>query len=103
MRVFISLPMAGKSEDCIKAEMEYIKSRVLQMFPAIADFIDSYIQGDPPEGVKCGVWYLGKSIELLAQADLVAIAKDWGEARGCVIEHAVAVAYGIPIFEIYIP
>lgn len=43
------------------------------------------------------VWYLAKSLEILAQADLALFMKGWEKARGCKIEHLVAQEYGIPI------
>ena len=38
--------------------------------------------------------YLAKSIELLADADIVYFANGWQEARGCKIEHDCVIAYG---------
>ena len=40
---------------------------------------------------------LGKSIELLAQADVVYFCDGWEYARGCKIEHDAAVAYGLDV------
>lgn len=44
---------------------------------------------------------LGKSLELLADADVVYFAKDWEKYRGCKIENVCAVEYGIPVIEDY--
>ena len=41
--------------------------------------------------------YLAKSIELLADADLLLCIGDWKNARGCKIEHECAKQYGIQI------
>lgn len=49
-----------------------------------------YFTEDAPEGVDGGVWYLGKSIELLAQADVAYFVKGWYKARGCLIENECA-------------
>ena len=43
--------------------------------------------------------FLGKSLELLAQADVVYFAPGWADARGCRIEHLCAVEYGIDRIE----
>lgn len=45
------------------------------------------------------LWFLGKSLELLAQADVVYFAPGWADARGCRIEHLCAVEYGIDRIE----
>ena len=46
------------------------------------------------------MWYLGKSLEYLADADLAVFALDWPSARGCRIEHEAAVQYGIATMEV---
>lgn len=35
------------------------------------EVLDSYFTEDEPEGVNSGLWWLGKSIELLAQEDVL--------------------------------
>ena len=57
------------------------------------EVIDSFFQG-APVGVK-PLWFLGKSLELLADADVAYFAPGWNDARGCIIEHDCAIAYGI--------
>lgn len=42
-----------------------------------------------------GLWWLGKSIELLAQADVAYFVKGWNKARGCLIENECAFRYGV--------
>jgi len=44
-----------------------------------------------------GAWYLGKSIQMLAQSDAAYFMEGWNKARGCCIEHTVAEQYGIRI------
>ena len=48
-----------------------------------------------PVGAK-PLWFIGKSLEFLSDADIAYFAKDWQKARGCKIEHERAVEYGIP-------
>lgn len=59
--------------------------------------IDSFFRS-APVGAK-PLWFLGKSLELLADADIAYFAKDWQKARDCKIEHECAVEYGIPRIE----
>jgi len=102
MKVFISLPMANRNYEKQKSVREWISVHVQSKYES-AEILNSFIEDDPPEGIEndgIGVWYLGKSIEILAQAHLAVFVPDWREARGCRIEHIVASAYGIPILEI---
>jgi hypothetical protein len=43
---------------------------------------------------------LGKSIELMAHADVAVFCPGWKEARGCRIEHECAVQYGLEVIEL---
>lgn len=47
------------------------------------------------------LWFLGKSLELLAGADIAYFTKGWQEARGCKNENTCAIEYGIPVIEDY--
>lgn len=58
------------------------------------------IKEEPPEDSNVRLWFLGKTIEMLAQADLVVFAEDWPKARGCRIEHECAKIYHIPMVTI---
>ena len=57
--------------------------------------IDTFIEENAPDNVNSGLWYLGKSLELLSDADIVVFAKGWRNARGCRIEFKCAKEYGI--------
>ena len=43
------------------------------------------------------VSYLSKSLEKMSQCNIVYFAKGWENARGCKIEHEVALQYGLDI------
>ena len=93
-RVFISQPMNGRSNEEIKAEREYIAEQVAKNYKQEpVQVIDSFIE-DAPHDAK-PLWFLGKSLELLSTADVAVFANGWRSARGCVIEHECAVAYGV--------
>ena len=82
-KLFISQPMNGKAaEELLREPVEVIDS-----------FFRSAQVGSKP------LWFLGKSLELLSDADIAYFAKDWQKARGCKIEHECAVEYGIPRIE----
>lgn len=100
-KVFISQPMNGKSEEEILKEREDAMIKLMGIYPdKELEIIDSYIEEEPDEDVKFdGAWYLGVSILLLSCADVAYFIKGWDDARGCLLEHDVAVAYGIPTVE----
>lgn len=95
IKLFISQPMNGLSdEDVLKERNRAIKCAKKQLGENI-EVLDSYFTEDEPEGVNSGLWWLGKSIELLAQADAAYFVKGWNKTRGCLIENECAFRYGV--------
>ena len=94
-KVFVSLPMNGKTDEEILKEREECFERAKHILGEDTELIDTFITEDPPEGCNVGLWYLAKSLELMANADIVYLAHGWDEARGCVLEHEAAIHYGI--------
>lgn len=98
MKLFISQPMNGKSDEQILAERHaaVVKAHEITGCDSI-EIIDSFFQDAPVEAKP--LWYLGESIKLLAEADVAYFADGWREARGCKIEHECAIQYGINTIE----
>jgi hypothetical protein len=92
-KLFISQPMRGKSDEEILMEREKAIKAAEKLVGEPVEVIDSFFQG-APVGAK-PLWFLGKSLELLADADVAYFAPGWNDARGCIIEHDCAIAYGI--------
>ena len=99
-KLFISQPMRGlKDEEILKAR-EKIRKKAEKVIGEPVELIDSFIKEYPGEINKSvPVYYLGKSIQLLSQADIAYFGGDWRNARGCLIEHEVARQYGIKTIE----
>lgn len=96
-KLFISQPMRDKTLEQIKAEREKaVKSAENQLGEKV-EVIDSYFECESPASVDRGMWLLGKSIMLLAGADVVYFCKGWENYRGCRIEHEVAMEYDVPL------
>lgn len=88
------MPMNGKTDEEIVKEFKSIKKRVLELFDG-CQVIDSVFSNfDLDNNANTPIHYLGRSIELLADADVVYFAKGWEKARGCLIEYQVAKTYG---------
>lgn len=95
-KLFISQPMRGLSDKEILETREEIKIKAEQQLGEQLELIDSFVEDYPGEINKSvPVWYLGKSIQFLSQVDVVYFGKGWQDARGCKIEHEVALNYGI--------
>lgn len=95
LRVFISQPMNGKTNEDIERVRKKVIERVKKGFPdKEIEVIDSFFK-DAPDVKEKGLYHLGKSLELLATADVAYFAEGWEDYRGCRIEHICAAEYGI--------
>lgn len=98
-KLFISQPMKDKTDAEILAVREQAIQSAKNLLGEDVEVIDSFFQ-DAPHDVK-PLWFLAKSLELLATADVVYFAKDWEKYRGCRIENTCAIEYGITVIEDY--
>ncbi len=94
-KIFISQPMRGKTDDEIIAERKKAITVAKDILKDDVEVIDSFFQNAPAEANP--LWFLGKSLELLSNADLVYFCDGWQDYRGCRIEHECAEEYGIKI------
>lgn len=94
-RLFISQPMRDKTDEEILAEREKAVKVTKKMLNEDLEVIDSYFQ-EAPHGAN-PLWYLAKSLELLATADVAFFCTGWEKYRGCRVEHTCANEYGIRI------
>ena len=95
-KIFISQPMNGKTTEEIKNERNYIIDKLSTQFAKeneYIDIIDSFFKTTPHDTKP--LWYLGESIKLMSEADIVFFCNGWQTARGCQIEHDCALEYGI--------
>ena len=104
VRLFSSQPMRGKTDEQIESEREGLIAIAKAVYAGRGEVevIDSFFKGglNAPAGAKAPLYYLGKSLELLATADVAIFAEDWREARGCRIEHECADGYGVTRIEL---
>lgn len=99
-KLFVSVPMKGRTEEEIKASIQKMK-KIAEIYEGEKlELIDSYIEDNPPKDSKEAVWYLGESLKKLAQADVfigICESYDW---NGCCIERETAEKYGIKVYMI---
>ena len=91
IKIFISQPMNGKTTEEIENERNYIIDRLREN--ECVEIIDSFFKNTPHDTKP--LWYLGESIKLMSEADVVFFCNGWHTARGCQIEHDCALEYGI--------
>ena len=96
-KLFISQPMRGKTDEEILTERQKAIEAAEKMIGEPVEVIDSFFEKAPVNAKP--LWFLGKSLELLADADVAYFAPGWEDARGCKIEHTCAVEYGIDRIE----
>ena len=90
MKIMISQPMKGKTNEQIRTERtELVKELTEQGHEVIDTVFDDF-----PNGQATPLHYLAKSIEFLANVDGVVFMKGWQNARGCRIEEICAREYG---------
>ncbi len=97
MRVFISQPMNGKTDEEILRERDEAIKEIMKNISDDIEVIDYIFQSDTVDARP--LWFLGKSLELLSTADTAYFCRGWDLARGCRIEHQCCLEYGIKIFE----
>ena len=102
MKAMLSQPMAGKSEEEIRATREKaIKALEKRNYEIVNTlFTDEWYSSDKMKErgvVQIPLCFLAKSLENMSLCHAVYFCKGWEQARGGRIEHDAAVAYGLTI------
>lgn len=97
-KVFISQPMNGRTDYEILTERQKIIKIAIEELGEI-EVIDSFFIEAPHDAKP--LWFLGKSFEILSNADVAYFVDGWQSARGCKLEHDACIAYGIDTVEVY--
>ena len=101
-KIMISQPMNGFTyEQIVETRnrfLEYAKKENLEVVNTY--FNDEWYSNESMSSrgvVQIPVFFLAKSLEYMSKCSTVYFAKGWENARGCKIEHEVALQYGIKI------
>lgn len=89
-KVMISQPMKRKTNEQIKKERAEL---VKELQEAGYEVLDTVFENAPADE-DVAIYMLSQSIRYLGKADMIVFMKGWEKARGCKIEHQVAVEYG---------
>lgn len=96
-KLFISQPMKGKTQEEIQSEREKAIKRAQIVLGEEVEAIDSYFEDYNPENGCVPLKYLAKSLEIMADADVVYFVGEWALYRGCRIEYESACEYGLKV------
>ena len=91
MKIMISQPMRGKTNEQIRQEREKL---VKELENQGHEVVDTIFEGEMPIECDMPMYLLAKSIEAMSKADAVVFMRGWEDARGCRIEHQIALDYG---------
>lgn len=91
LKIMISQPMRGKTNEQIIKEREEIVNRLEK---DNFEVVDTVLSENAPKGCNEAIYYLAKSIEFLSKVDIVYFMKGWEQARGCKIENKICQDYG---------
>ena len=99
-KLFVSVPMKGRTEEEIRESIDKMK-KIAEVYEGEElELIDSYIEDNPPQNNNQAIWYLSKSIEKLANADIFIGITDTWDWNGCYVEGEVAGRYGIKQYRV---
>lgn len=101
-KLFISCPMRGRTKEEIDSTFKKMHRIAEAVFGEELEVIPTYIEDNAPKCNREGVWYLGKSIEMMAQADFfIGITGKYAwQFDGCNVEGNVAFCYKIPSYTV---
>lgn len=94
MKIMISQPMKGKTNEQIREERGEL---VKQLTEEGHEVVDTVFENAPADE-DIAIYMLSQSIRYIGKVDALYFMKDWNKARGCRIEHQVAVEYGKQVF-----
>ena len=93
-KLFISQPMRDKTNEEIEKERQEAVREVQLLYPDEEIIVlDSFFKDAPHEAKP--LWFLGKSFEVLSNADIAYFCKGWDNYRGCRMEHKACKNYNI--------
>lgn len=86
--------MKGKTNEQIREQRAELVTRLQEEGLEVVDTV--FENGPADEDIA--IYMLSQSIRYIGKVDAVYFMKGWEKARGCKIEHEVAVQYGKQVF-----
>jgi hypothetical protein len=101
-KVMISQPMNGFTDEHItETRNKFLEFAKKENFKIVNTYFKdewfAKIELNNVGVIQVPIYYLAKALEKMAHCNAVYFAKGWENARGCKIEHEVALQYGLSI------
>ena len=101
-KIMISQPMNGLTEEQItNAQNKFLEYAKKENFEVVNTYFkDEWYSNESMSSrgiIQIPLCFLAKSLEYMSECSTVYFAKGWENARGCKIEHEVALQYGLEI------
>lgn len=90
MKIMISQPMEGKTDEEIREER---KDLVKELESKGYEVVDTIFAENLPEDGDMAMFYLAMSINAMSKVDGVVFMQGWENSRGCVAEEYIARKY----------
>ena len=102
MNIFIAQPMTGLSNESIENTRNGLIKLCQSEYGEKINILDQFhLPDDIPEDYKCSIekqiYLLGRSIQILAKADVAYFADGWENYRGCRMENNACLKYGVKV------
>ena len=91
MKIMISQPMGNRNPQYIRRERQELVEELQEKGHYV---VDTIFTEEAPRDCDEAMYFLAKSIEVMSKVDAVIFMRGWQDARGCRIEHQIALDYG---------
>ena len=104
MKVFISQPMTGLTEEEILSIRKQARDNIVAIYGDDVRIIDGYYSDLSRQNIEQSmdgvvnswdIFWLSESLNSMSEADLIWFVDGWQHSKGCTIEHLCASLYGI--------
>lgn len=103
-KIFISVPMKGRTNEDINKSLQMMKGIGKAYFPnEEVVFIDNFVSCDIEDPQKRSMHCLGQAIIKMADADTLIMPNSIWESNKCIVERDVAYRYGLRVIEVDLP
>ena len=99
-KAMISQPMAGKTEEEIKATRDKAIKKLNELGYEFVDtlFTEEWVAKEKSDDIaNIPLWFLAKSLQKMSECDAIYFCNGWGLARGCNVEHTAADLYRLEL------
>ena len=94
IKIMLSSPMNGKTKTEIDNERSEMANLLFDYYDDNCEIMSTVIEN---HNEKSALECFSESILFMSMADVLAMGFGWENARGCSLEHDIALAYDVPV------